>query len=86
MQQSKSETPVFRRAYHVKEAAAAYGLSRSTLYVMMANHVLRSVKVGGRRLIPVDAIEALLACGDREQPRLRNAPLHRIASDKDVSK
>lgn len=49
-----------RRAYRIKEAAAAYRLSRTTLYKLIANGVLRSVKVGGRRLIPLDALEALL--------------------------
>ena len=31
----------------------------------IAAGTLRTVKIGGRRLIPVDAIEALLAGGDR---------------------
>jgi excisionase family DNA binding protein len=54
-----------RRAYQINEAAAAYRLSRSTLYKLMAAGTLRSVKVGGRRLIPVEALEALIAEGDR---------------------
>jgi excisionase family DNA binding protein len=54
-----------RRAYHVNEAAAAFGLSRSTLYKLMSAGALRSVKIGGRRLIPIEAIEALLSGGDR---------------------
>ena len=40
-----------RRAYQVNEAAIAYRLSRSTLYKLMATGTLRSVKIGGRRLI-----------------------------------
>jgi excisionase family DNA binding protein len=51
------------RAFHVKEAAAIYRLSRSTIYKMMAAGTLRTVKIGGRRLIPRDAIEALIAGG-----------------------
>jgi hypothetical protein len=31
----------------------------------MTAGTLRSVKVGGRRLIPVEALEALIAGGDR---------------------
>jgi excisionase family DNA binding protein len=31
------------------------------LYLLMKNGALRTVKLGGRRLIPRDAIEALLA-------------------------
>jgi excisionase family DNA binding protein len=63
MSQNKRNEPDARRAYQVNEAAAAYGLSRSTLYKLMAIGKLRTVKIGGRRLIPVDAIEALLAGG-----------------------
>ena len=54
-----------RRAYHVNEAAAAFGLSRSTLYKLMSAGALRSVKIGRRRLIPIEAMDALLSEGDR---------------------
>jgi excisionase family DNA binding protein len=64
--QGKPNTAGDRRAYQVNEAVAAYRLSRSTLYRLMApGGGLRSVKIGGRRLIPVEAIEALLKGGDR---------------------
>ena len=36
------------------------GLSRSTLYELIKNGRLRAVKVAGRRLIPREALEALL--------------------------
>jgi excisionase family DNA binding protein len=49
-----------KRAFHVKEAARVYGWSRSTLYKMMKAGTLRTIKIGGRRLIPRDALEALL--------------------------
>ncbi|MFC0282539.1 helix-turn-helix domain-containing protein [Camelimonas abortus] len=49
-----------RRALSIPEFCEAYGLSRSTVYRMMANGALPSVKIGKRRLIPVDAAEALL--------------------------
>ena len=52
-----------RRAFHVKDAAKAYGWSRSTLYKLMKDGTLKSVRVGGRRLIPRDALEALLNGG-----------------------
>ena len=42
------------------EAQAVYGLFRSTLYELIKNGRLRAVKVAGRRLIPRDALEALL--------------------------
>ena len=46
------------------EAQAVSGLSRSTLYELIKSGRLRAVKVAGRRLIPRDALEALLL-GDR---------------------
>ena len=52
-----------RRAYQINEAVDTYRLSRSTLYKLMSTGTLRSVKVGGRRLIPVEALEALIAGG-----------------------
>jgi excisionase family DNA binding protein len=42
------------------EAQAVSGLSRSTLYELIKSGRLRAVKVAGRRLIPRDALEALL--------------------------
>jgi excisionase family DNA binding protein len=52
-----------KRAYRVNEAVAAYRLSRSTLYKLIAEGTLRTVKIAGRRLIPRDAIEALFEGG-----------------------
>jgi excisionase family DNA binding protein len=52
-----------RRALRVNEAAILYGLSRSTIYKLMALGTLRTVKVAGRRLIPRDNLEALIAGG-----------------------
>ena len=52
-----------KRALQVKEAAAQYGISRSTIYKLMADGTLQTVKLGGRRLIPRDAMEALLKAG-----------------------
>ena len=48
------------RAYCVNDASIVSGLSRSTLYELVAAQKLRTVKIGGRRLIPRDALEALL--------------------------
>jgi excisionase family DNA binding protein len=42
------------------EAQAVSGLSRSTLYELIKSGRLRAVKVAGRRLIPREALEALL--------------------------
>jgi excisionase family DNA binding protein len=56
--------PEEKRAYHVNDAAKIYGWSRSTLYKMMKAGTLRTVKIGGRRLIPRDALEALISEGN----------------------
>jgi excisionase family DNA binding protein len=44
----------------LNEAQAVSGLSRSTLYELIKSGRLRAVKVAGRRLIPREALEALL--------------------------
>ena len=51
---------VERRAYRLKDFCKAFGVSRSTVYNLMADGKLRSVLIAGRRLIPADAAEALL--------------------------
>jgi excisionase family DNA binding protein len=63
MFQNEADYAGTRRAYQIKEAAAAYRLSRTTLYKLIATGALRSVKICGRRLIPVDAIEDLISGG-----------------------
>lgn len=52
--------PVDKRALSINEFCAAYGLSRSTTYKLIAQGALSSVLIGGRRLIPVESAEALL--------------------------
>lgn len=64
-QTSSVPKPDEKRAFHVKEAACVYGWSRSTLYKMMKAGTLRTVKIGGRRLIPRDALEALISEGNQ---------------------
>jgi excisionase family DNA binding protein len=60
MHSKTNSNSVARRAYQINEAVATYRLSRSTIYKLMGAGALRSVKVGGRRLIPVEALEALI--------------------------
>ena len=55
---------VVRRAYSVKAFCHAFGVSRSTTYNLLAAGKLPDVRIAGRRVIPVDAAEALL----RRQP------------------
>lgn len=54
------ENSIERRAYRVNEFCASHRVSRSTVYKLMAAGKLRTVLVGGRRLIPAEAAEALL--------------------------
>ena len=42
--------------YRVEEAAIALRLSRSLLYELIRSGRLRTVKVGSRRLVPVEAL------------------------------
>jgi excisionase family DNA binding protein len=51
------------RAYRINDFCRAYGFSRTTVYKLIAAGTLRTVLVGGRRLVPRDAAEALLSQG-----------------------
>ena len=52
-----------RRALSIKETAEACGLSRATLYRLIADGKLATLKIGARRLVAVVAIDALLSGG-----------------------
>jgi excisionase family DNA binding protein len=52
----------------VDDAAARLSLSRRTIHKLIADGTLRSVKIGGARRIPVDALDDYLA--DDEQAQL----------------
>lgn len=47
--------------YSVKEACNATSWGRTTLYNLIADGRLRTVRIGGRRLIPAEALHALIA-------------------------
>jgi excisionase family DNA binding protein len=49
-----------RRAMRPKKAAKAYGVSRTLLYEWMKCGRLKSIRIGGARLIRVEALEALI--------------------------
>ncbi len=51
------------RALRVKEAAQLYRLSKSHLYNLIRDGKLQSSTVGRTRLIPFEAMEALLRDG-----------------------
>jgi len=49
------------RALRVNDFSKAYGIGRTTLYALIKAGKIRTVKIGGRRLIPVDAAESLIS-------------------------
>lgn len=50
-----------RRTVSVPELASALGISERTAYDWLKKGIVRSVKIGGRLLIPREAIDELLA-------------------------
>jgi excisionase family DNA binding protein len=53
--------PVEKRAFRIDEFCAAYGVGRTTTYELIRAGKLRSILIGGRRLIHKDAAEALFS-------------------------
>ena len=47
----------------INETAAVSGLSRSTIYELLKTGKLQAVKIGGRRLILRESLQALLHSG-----------------------
>jgi excisionase family DNA binding protein len=52
-----------RRALSIPEAARTCGVSRATLYRLIADGKLKTLKIGARRLVTVGALDALLSGG-----------------------
>jgi excisionase family DNA binding protein len=59
MSEKKSAAPA-KRALSINEFCEAYNVSRATAYRLIADGKLAATMVLGKRLIPVDAAEALL--------------------------
>ena len=59
-----STTGEQRRAVSIVEAARICGLSRATVYRLIAQKKLMTVKIGARRLVPLAAIDVLLAIAE----------------------
>ena len=47
-------------AYSIREACHASSLGRTTIYNHIAAGRLRAVRIGGRTIIPADALRALI--------------------------
>lgn len=50
-----------RLAYSINEAATALSISRRSVYTMIAEGRLRSVRIGARQRVPVAALDELLS-------------------------
>ena len=55
------DAPHERLAVSVEDAAAMAGVGRTTLYAALGSGSLRSLKIGKRRLILVEALKAWIA-------------------------
>lgn len=60
---STNNEPLSRRALSVDETARVMGLCRASVYRAIAAGKLKTIKLGARRLIPSEAIDALLRDG-----------------------
>ncbi len=49
------------RLFSIKQAIYELGISRSALYELIDQGKLKTVKIGRRRLVPLEAIEAFIA-------------------------
>jgi excisionase family DNA binding protein len=64
-----TQTQTFeRRALRPKEAAKAYGVSRTLIYEWIKTGRLKSVRLGGARLIAIEALEGLIAGASNDLP------------------
>jgi excisionase family DNA binding protein len=62
MSKNVNGVPAFERlALSIEETAKTSGLSRATLYRLIADGKLTTIKIGARRIVPIGAINALLS-------------------------
>lgn len=60
MSLSDTDKVIGRLLYTPLEAAQALSISRSSLYVLLNQGAIRSVRVGGSRRIPADALTTFI--------------------------
>lgn len=63
MQSDKRTTP--KLGYSIREACEATSIGKTTLYGHIAAGRLRTVRVGGRTIIPAEALRSLLQMDER---------------------
>jgi len=49
-----------KRALLINEVVTGYRVARSTVYKLIASNQLHTIKIGKRRLVPIEAAESLL--------------------------
>jgi excisionase family DNA binding protein len=52
-----------RRAFSIRETARICGVSRATLYRLLKEGKITTIKLGSRRLVPEASIDTLLQSG-----------------------
>ncbi len=62
LRQEMEDVDQVPRLLSVRLACRILGLSRSSLYELMASGEIRSVTVGRRRFVPREAIDDFIAC------------------------
>lgn len=65
----KTDPEIPPRALSIPQAARTCNLSRATLYRLIADGRLATLKIGARRLVPVGAIDSLLTGGAPNVPK-----------------
>jgi excisionase family DNA binding protein len=58
---AKLRTQTMPRLLAIKQAIYELGISRTALYELINAGKLKTVKIGRRRLVPIEAIEELVA-------------------------
>jgi excisionase family DNA binding protein len=58
---TKLRTQTMPRLLAIKQAIYELGISRTALYELINAGKLKTVKIGRRRLVPIEAIEELVA-------------------------
>lgn len=67
-------TGIEKLLYSPEEAAMALGISRSTLYVLLSDGQLASVRLGTRRRIEANELRRFVASLDSVPPAAVSAP------------
>lgn len=60
-----------RIALSISEAAAALGVGRSMIYVLIGSGEIRPIKIGRRTLIPIESIDSFMDRKNREAQKER---------------